>query len=190
MSATIPIREDLVPYSTATNADELLADVVRVILEEPARMNMSSWALLQDSLARQILACARYEWSTEYHAAAPACGTVGCVAGWVVFLHDHEVLKEAEQPEERLATIPERAAVILGFDPLGADGIHSRALVSGPSLWHELFTACIPALDDFKPGTREYANVVVARILEFRARHQERLLAQPVHPRRPEQAGA
>lgn len=64
--------------SLKPKAKELLLQVRAAILEEPARIRMAWWRIdreKQESLVR-----------LGDHAALPACGTVGCIAGWVVEL--------------------------------------------------------------------------------------------------------
>lgn len=62
---------DTIPTSTAKTAWGFLRDVQKAILNEPRRANMSCYV-------RQTSEC---EGET-----APACGTVGCFAGWISLL--------------------------------------------------------------------------------------------------------
>jgi hypothetical protein len=63
----------LVPQSDATNAYDLLLDVIACVEAEPRRLVMPEWICLISNI-----------WPPKY--AAPACGTVGCVGGWTEML--------------------------------------------------------------------------------------------------------
>lgn len=65
------------PVSRATNALELLEEVIKLIEEEPLRYNQGDWL----QRIRQF-----YLSPGSAPISTPACGTVGCVAGWVVIL--------------------------------------------------------------------------------------------------------
>lgn len=65
------------PYSDAKTAYGLLTDVIRAILEEPKRIWMENWLLDGDSA--QTFCAARGK-------KAPACGTIGCISGWITTL--------------------------------------------------------------------------------------------------------
>src|ERR1700739_464311 len=59
-------------------AVKLLRQVKDHILEEPKRLSMGSWMVI---------------YPTGFPTSAswlPACGTVGCIAGWTVLLHDRK----------------------------------------------------------------------------------------------------
>jgi hypothetical protein len=90
-----------IPVSTATNAYDLLTEIRALIREEPKRYNQFIWHARVTPLARII-----------YHgreSTAPACGTIGCVAGWVVTLK--------EGPDVAYPAVPDRARQILGLSP-------------------------------------------------------------------------
>ena len=59
-----------IPRSKATNAYDLLSEIQDLIRTEPKRYNQNIWL-------RRV---------KRGEAKRPACGTVGCVAGWVVAL--------------------------------------------------------------------------------------------------------
>jgi hypothetical protein len=81
-----------IPRSQATTAYDLLSDVVAVVLAEPKRLRMAVPLWLD---VRKLLDD------------APACGTVGCVAGWTVMLKD--------RPSNVDFSVCERAGDILGL---------------------------------------------------------------------------
>lgn len=73
-------KKSALPESKATNAYELLDEVRALILAEPKRYDQGRWiSKLPDDKARQRL----YDVKSF-----PACGTIACVAGWIVMLKD------------------------------------------------------------------------------------------------------
>lgn len=66
MSLTGPITKR---RSDATNAYDLLTDVIEYMLEEPKRVYMGDWIMRGDEIKRIL--------GKE----GPECGTVGCIAG-------------------------------------------------------------------------------------------------------------
>ena len=67
------MKFDLIPHSHATTSWELLEDVVKTIDQEPKRFD---WAIWTNTDADYYLPAQD----------APACGTTGCIAGWVNLL--------------------------------------------------------------------------------------------------------
>jgi len=57
--------------SISEHAVSILRKVKKHILEEPKRLDMENWLIVGDNV--RII----------YGRNAPACGTVGCIAGWV-----------------------------------------------------------------------------------------------------------
>lgn len=68
-----------IPKSRAKTAYGLLSAVCRLILDEPKRYDQSSFIIRRDGAGGAL---------SHHHASrgVPACGTVGCVAGWVATL--------------------------------------------------------------------------------------------------------
>lgn len=62
-----------IPKSRAKTAYGLLGEIRALALDEPKRMEMCSWG--------GVVGNARFRRE------APACGTVGCIGGWVNVLH-------------------------------------------------------------------------------------------------------
>jgi len=82
------------PVSKAKTAYGLLSEIRKIILEEPKRYDQ--WGLLSTGARAKA----------HYGTLTPSCGTVGCVAGWVVAL---------KSPRSReIATV--RAGQVLGLD--------------------------------------------------------------------------
>lgn len=65
------MKTELIPKSRAKTAYVLLSEVRALALEEPKRMRMSCWGGVVGNA----------ETLPESH--RPACGTVGCIGGWV-----------------------------------------------------------------------------------------------------------
>jgi hypothetical protein len=61
--------------STATNAYDLLTDVIAYMLEEPKRIYMQDWLIRDMDAIKDV-----------FNFDGPACGTVGCIAGNTVVL--------------------------------------------------------------------------------------------------------
>ena len=139
--------------STAQNAYQLLDEVIIDIMEEPLRLDIGQWGMHPHALSAR-LAVKGIE--------PPACGIVGCIAGWIVFQHDRKM------PSDPQATIPPRAAQLLGYDwtlTTAADQLFSGDGIKAPA------------------GTLKHAKEVVARIRKFQRDNAAHLLAQKLPPR-------
>ena len=79
------MSKDVIPKSFATNAYDLLTDIRTLIVEEPKRYNQSSW------LKQHVTG-----------PGAPACGTIGCVAGWIKQLTEPDRKEHAQAVAERV----------------------------------------------------------------------------------------
>lgn len=130
----------------------LLMAVKRVILAEPKRVNMDLW------LDKHVTP----ENSGD---SAPACGTVGCIAGWCKAVMGRRL--PAHVVTHRL----------LGFkmehNEWGSEEDHStmRTLFY-PESWPTLLRQRLGLLT---PGTARYAQVVADRIDAFIAEHRTHL---------------
>jgi hypothetical protein len=141
----------LVPRSTATNSDELLDELVDVIETEPQRLLMSDWVAAFEE--PDIL---------PMHGLEPACGTIACAAGWIKILR---------RPVDRSA-----AAQLIGgaTERFALNQFPESAQFAMLDLF---YTFPDSAGDRPKPGTREYVDVVVARIRDIQQRHAADLKA-------------
>lgn len=146
MDRIIPsVKLKALPRSRAKTAWGLLQDVKRAILAEPKRANM--WTFRSTRLPED---------------GGPACGTVGCLAGWVNILSGD---KYARQYHPRQA-----AEQILGStcNYLFGDAYHVFNAGSGD------------ACETTKPGTRAHAQAVVNRINRFMRVNKAKLKAKSV----------
>lgn len=149
MTALAPL-----PVSTATNAYERMQEVNRAILEEPARLHMGGWCLsFQDPMQAK---------SVSGRKSAPACGTIGCYAGWVNFLNGDYTNR---------------------VHP-GLRALEILAKNEGP-LSISLYNAFLmPVRDDYNnplsSGTRAYARAVVKRFRAIMKEYEKELKAVPI----------
>lgn len=149
----------LLPKMAATNAYQLLDEVVAAILAEPKRLDMASWVRSAEHLG-----------SFTSSSRVPACGTVACCAGWVCVLARPRAVVQAARTGEN-GHISSIAKHLLGVSD--APGGFERAL-------DRLFVAHGANIMDLQWGTRRYALAVVARIRAFQAAWSAHLLATPV----------
>jgi hypothetical protein len=151
-----------IPQSKATNAYDLLGDVITAIKEEPKRVYMEDWI----KRGRQLNLMLKAEGLEKED--GPACGTVGCIAGWTTLL-------AARKP--RASSVHGVAQRLLGaIDEYGS--IRNYALYVAT---YTLFTTNFP---DAKYGTEKYAQHVIRNIREFRKAWQKELLATPIPKRK------
>lgn len=158
-------RKTEVPTSTATNAYDLLTDVVKAVLAEPKRLNMGRWLLVTKT---QLMGISR----------VPSCGTVGCLAGWLVTLTappaKRRFLAETGNRGIELSTVPHAAAQVLGseWEAYGDDFASDI---------RELFRNT----STYPPGTRDHAREVARLVRSFQGRWKEQLRDTPVTTFRP-----
>lgn len=137
-----------VTRSKPKTAYELLQRVCEHILEEPRRYNQERW----------LMRGKRY--IKDFGLSAPACGTVGCRAGWIVLLHDG---MKAKVTDETCST-GWRAAQILGLDV--------------PRYGNATFDLFAGGGVSGKVGTKTYAERGAAGIRVFMAEHKFHLKAR------------
>jgi hypothetical protein len=156
------IEPDLVPRSRATNAYELLDEVVRVIEAEPRRLNMGNWIFMPSYVERELI---------------PACGTVGCVAGWIVLLWDGPRAAFADRQN-----VPTRALQLMGSDgfPYSSLGGDLNRLFDGAVVRNA--DADLEEVEVAEPGDEDYVKLVVQRIREFQDEHEEFLKHRTLTP--------
>lgn len=142
------------PESVKT-ADDLLGFIqTEVIDKEPLRYNQHDWLVVR-SLDDDTGLVSTGEW--------PSCGTVGCVAGWVVALM-----------ADRFGVDP------LGFETmgtaeriLGIEGYDAQILFSGSAADKD------PYYHVHQPEqTRDHADRGISHIAHYRKRHHDKLTAK------------
>jgi hypothetical protein len=137
-------RLKLIPLSRAKTAYGLVQDVKRAILSEPKRANMG---VIEDTFKPEH--------------GGPACGTVGCFAGWVCLLRGESHSMNAAAPAERILSgrlDPENGDVRFTFEvpkkkPFGT--------------FHFFNSGSGDGCQNTAPSTRSHARAVVARINRF-----------------------
>ena len=160
------MRMKAIPRPKVKTAYDLMAAVNREILKEPARLDMGGWIkALNEPHLKNILGIRRM----------PACGTIGCFAGWAALLKDGPVATGNLRRERPSTGVPERVLELLSGPALLSTVGSSTMLFSdrflGPrhGLRHRLFDAFV-ATDVYdkggrllKPGTQIYARAIVRR---------------------------
>ena len=130
-------RKSKMPVSKAKTAYELLGEIRKIILEEPKRYDQTDTLFHCD--ASDPL--------------APACGTIGCVAGWVVAL---------KAPKTHRMHVLEAAARILGIHKYDSWMLFDSDQARG------------------KPQTYSHARSGAAHIARFMKKHEAQLKAKSV----------
>lgn len=125
------------PRSKAKTAWGLLRDVRKAILEEPKRANMRT------SIADR-----------HPHEGGPACGTVGCIAGWTTILagKDHDFQNTIRRARMILGQTLDYYTVGRGDTIFGRDVFNSGE-----------GDRC----QNTRPGTQAHADAVVKRLDKF-----------------------
>jgi len=143
----------------------LFEQLITLFTEEPRRLNMNDWVSRLDGVHRLAHVNERPDDNL------PACGTVGCVAGWGLVLLRPPTSVAPQELQTRAEDLMEHA---LGFEE---DGYRTAG---------NLFVADWSSLDgDVKdiphvsrpmfpaPGTPEQAAVIVRRIRAYMTQHPE-----------------
>lgn len=160
----------LIPHSKATNSYDLLNDVCRAMREEPKRVNFGDW--LSTESAKHMYA----------EAPEPACGTVGCIAGWCAILKapDASLLRQVEDCTAffslafRNGTVssgPRAAALSLFPESLQFD---AERLFYGSAPYTHLDREAGAI------GTRQHARYVIRHIRQFQQKHKNALKAHAI----------
>lgn len=130
-------------------AKDLLLRIKAIVAEEPKRLDMRWW--VSRWRGRKLP-------SAYFKAKEPACGTVGCIAGWGAILLRDSASIRAPQKAGSLMT------VLVGFDcPCSCGGASCERMAGG------LFDA----QTESRPGTRAHAREVGKRIRDYVTAHPE-----------------
>lgn len=138
-------RGSKLPYSNATNAYALLSDVITTILEEPKRLNMDDWLMTGPYMVARCSA---------NRTTAPACGTVGCISGWLATLTP-QLNIDAMHGENIIA-------------PLSVD-------LSMGQMRNAAYDMFLDTHVDARYGTLKYARIVAGHIRAFQKRWKSQL---------------
>lgn len=120
----------------------LLRKIERHILAEPRRLNMKRWGTVYDlskfaKLKKLIQGNATYIPGVQEDVAKnmPPCGTVGCIAGWTVFLSKPKIVDvlAAKAADSTVDTTTQdgEAYVRVGQEQLSGDAIYSAQDILG-----------------------------------------------------------
>lgn len=145
-------RKSAIPRSKAKTAYGLLSEIRTLILKEPKRYNQGFWLTRQRE--------DRFPELMDY----PACGTIGCVAGWVQQLvAPRKSIMEADETGFRTFRAPVIATNVLGLTETQAD---------------ELFAGS--AAGSTRGQTRQHAIRGAAHIRRFQKKYAQQLKAKKV----------
>lgn len=139
-------KKNLIPKSKAKTAYSLLSEVCAVIAAEPLRYDQWTWGRREGDMSPDDLTFHAYVF--------PACGTVGCVAGWVATLKSKR-----------------------DFDMNNAGTIARRILGLGGKDAGELFS---PEAARGASQSTAHAAAGVKHIRRFQKKHRAQLLAKKV----------
>lgn len=152
--------KSLLPQSKATNAYQLLADVIECIKQEPKRLDMNVWREENGTNVDSSWV----DWRQK--ANWPACGTIGCVGGWTETLmrsrrkHSNsdafELLLGSNEPDEWAPSLEQAVQRRRDLHDLFYPGFHNHKLA----------------------GTARYATAVIKRIQAFMKKHEKTLKAR------------
>lgn len=152
------------PWSHATNAYDLVSDVIRVIEEEPKRFDMADWL--------DHIMPSRVKKTKSLQERYPACGTVACVAGWIVTLR-HGIKKAVHLDISR-----EARDILTEFE--NRDVLDEEAYQRVYNMGHELerlFYAMPPSYG-YTIGTVAYAQYMGNALRAFQQKYEPELRAR------------
>lgn len=148
------------PKSSATNAYDLLTDVIRVVEEEHRRLYMGNWFSSEEELPAGMF--------------LPACGTVACVGGWIVILTEPWLRSPDDVLQFALGTsfmLVAREKIIGDTESLNSDAMRkalTALFTTFPEIWAKPLT----------PGTSAYVLAIVDRIRDFQSAFEPELRAR------------
>lgn len=151
------VKTTLIPKSRARTAYGLLSEIRALILAEPKRYFQGRFIARQNG---------KGDADTKAPNGFPACGTVGCVAGWVATLTRGERFSYGDTEA-------------IACDVLGLDRFTGQT--------RELFSASALDWDAsgnirrvLSPQTKRYAMFGAAHIRKFQKKYRAQLLAKKV----------
>lgn len=144
------MSKSLIPKSKAKTAYSLLSEIAKLIIAEPKRYNQERFLTVRGG-------------REQAPRGFPACGTVGCVAGWVAALKGPKGARTRYQDVQTVAT-----------DILGLDHYQSDQLFSGSAL-----SSAVDGLGP-NPQTVSHARHGVKHIRRFQEANRAQLLAKRI----------
>lgn len=150
------------PQSVATNAYDLLSEIVNLILDEPLRYNQSNWLLTGIQLKD-----AGYQ--------PPMCNTIGCVAGWATSLKN-----QVPANYDRYSTTHQFRLEANATRLLGLTGDQATELFGGSAVAEMYESIHGPNGNVPKSQTIEYALLGALHIRAFQAQHADQLRQKAV----------
>lgn len=154
------MKFSLIPKSRAKNSYELLNDVVKVMREEPKRVRFGDW----------LMTFAGNKFSKD----VPACGTIGCIAGWCIAVRapSANILEEIELQQNSHESPRQIAHRLFPLDLKSeVDDLF------GVTIWSTYSNV------EGTPGTHEHARSVIRRIRQFQKSHTRALKEFSLKPK-------
>lgn len=157
-------RHEDYPLTTAQTSYDLLTEIERLAIEEPARINMGVVYYRGQSLLDKIKHNLKSQEPKKFRLNADtivkssSCNTVGCIAGWTLVRTGHAM----KNGSNRGST--ESARVLLGLS-------YEQE--------QELFYPDL-LIDATNKQTRAHAREVVAHIRAFKAKYKGQLMAHKI----------
>jgi hypothetical protein len=143
----------VIPVSRAKTALGLIQAVKRVVLADPRRVDMGT--VVEDSTNPDAY----------FGGQKPACGTVGCFAGWIGVLAKG---REWSMSGPVFGAVEKLLGPDVAFEFMGRDGIYHSVFNDGAG------DSCA----DTTPGTKAHARAVAQRIDRFIKRNLQVLKAR------------
>jgi hypothetical protein len=140
-----PSLQRKVPTSKAKNGYDLCLEVIDAMLEEPKRVNMDYFCLL--------IGQGEANFAQRPATETPACGTIGCFAGWVNTLTFGRGVSRRWQSQLTKEVLGRK----LKYNFRDESGHTQSYFNAGEG----------DGITQFKAGTPEYAIAVVQRIRRF-----------------------
>lgn len=142
------------PITKPILAYDFFGKLINIMQEEPARVDQGDW-LRTGANATCIVG------GDKWKTVAPACGTVGCTAGWAAVLLGYPTFKDSDQVAE----------------DLGLNFIHQP--IAGKLFGSSGYNLHVWA----EPGTKAHMQQVVRGIREFMAEYKDVLKRVVVYPK-------
>lgn len=162
MSELRDLVEREIPLTTARNAYDLLTEIERLAIEEPARINMGVVCLrgknLLETISKNLVNGLAPALGVSSVKKASSCNTVGCIAGWTLVRTGYSHANHYNSGDT------ERATSILGLTNSQNQELFFPNYLTGAT----------------NKQTRDHAREVVRHIRAFKAKYKDQLLAHPI----------
>lgn len=154
-------RHEDYPLTTAQTSYDLLGEIERLAIEEPARIDMLVVCYRGKDLLNKIKEnlADKFRTGTGKIVKASSCNTVGCIAGWVL-------VRTGNAPKNYYN----------GNNTDGAEDLLGLTVAQGKELFYPNHLVSIGG----SRQTRAHARAVVAHIRTFKAKYKDQLMAHKI----------